>query len=114
MDFSFALFEPKKARTLKSGAPTVEITPNGRIVFNKKASELLANHTFCMLGYDSEQKALGVLPVNERQLNSFPVRYAAKGAYIGAKKFFKHFDILPPQLTANTPFQSNGFIGIQL
>ena len=114
MEFSFTLFEPQKSRLPKTDEPLVEVRPNGRILFNKKASELLSNHNFCMLGYDGENKALGLLPLNERTLNAFPIRYATKGAYIGAKKFFKHFNILPDQAIENSPFQTNQFIGIQL
>ena len=114
MEFSFALFEPHRERSTKPEEPLVEVRPNGRIVFNKIATELLANNNFCMLGYDAENKALGLLTLNERKINAFPIRYASKGAYIGAKKFFKHFDILPGQLIENPPFKSGEFIGIQL
>ncbi|WP_425057693.1 hypothetical protein SCACP_22280 [Sporomusa carbonis] len=112
--FSFTLFEPHRTRAPKNDEPLIEIRPNGRIVFNKKASQLLENSHFCMLGYDPENKALGILPSEDLTPNTFPVRYAAKGAYIGAKKFFKHFEILPSQLIENTPFKSGQFIGINL
>lgn len=113
-NFSFTLFEPRHPRPVKNDEPTVEVRPNGRIVFNKKATQLLENSNFCMLGYDPEKGALGILPMGELKPNAFPVRYAAKGAYIGAKKFFKHFDILPSQLIEHTPFKSGEFIGITL
>lgn len=114
MDFSFKLFEPKKARNIKTDAPVVQVRPNGRIVFNKKATELLSSSSFCMLGYDPDQNAVGILPVTEPKLNCFPIRYAAKGAYIGAKKFFAFFNILPGQPVENAPIQSNQYIGIKL
>lgn len=114
MDFSFKLFEPKKARSVRTDEPVVQVRPNGRIVFNKKATELLSSNNFCMLGYDPEKNAVGILPVTEQKLNCFPIRYAAKGAYIGAKKFFKFFNILPGQLVQNSPIQSNQYIGIKL
>ncbi len=114
MEFSFTLFEPHKNRNIKTDEPVVEIRPNGRIVFNKCASELLNHHHFCMLGYDTHNKALGLLPITDRKINSFPIRYASKGAYIGAKKFFKHFNILPGQLIENTPSLSGEFISIRL
>ncbi|WP_094605051.1 hypothetical protein SPSIL_030970 [Sporomusa silvacetica DSM 10669] len=113
-DFSFTLFEPHRTRLPKNDQPAVEVRPNGRIVFNKNATQLLDNSNFCMLGYDPENRALGILPTEELKPNAFPVRYAAKGAYIGAKKFFKHFDILPSQLVENTPFKSGSFIGLTL
>lgn len=114
MDFSFKLFEPHRAHSLRPDEPLVEIRPNGRIVFNKMATEFLANNNFCMLGYDDDNNVLGLLPMNERQINSFPIRYASKGAYIGAKKFFKHFEILPGQLLENPPFHAGEFIAIKL
>jgi hypothetical protein len=114
VEFSFTLFEPQKERSVKTDEPLVEVRPNGRIVFNKKASALLNSQLFCMLGYDMENKALGLLPLAERKTNSFPIRYATKGAYVGAKKFFKHFNILPEQLIENSPFQAGQFISIQL
>ncbi|MDU2066003.1 MAG: hypothetical protein E6713_14350, partial [Sporomusaceae bacterium] len=95
MSFSFQLFEPKKPRTVPNTEPLVEVRPNGRIVFNKKAADLLANNRFCMLGYDATQEAVGILPLEEPKTNCFPIRFASKGAYIGAKRFFKHFNILP-------------------
>ncbi|MBP2637816.1 MAG: hypothetical protein H6Q72_3723 [Firmicutes bacterium] len=113
-NFTFTLFEPHRSRLPKNDQPAIEIRPNGRIVFNKNATQLLEDNHFCMLGYDFENRALGILPTTELQPNTFPVRYAAKGAYIGAKKFFKHFDILPSQLIENTPFKSGSFIGINL
>ena len=114
MDFAFTLFEPRKDRPAKPEGPLVEIRPNGRIVFNKTASELLCKNQFCMLGFDPDNKALGILPLPERKTNTFPVRYAAKGAYIGAKRFFKHFNILPQKLITQQPFQAGQFIGINI
>ena len=113
MDFSFELYQPKKEK-LAQNRPLIEISTNGRIILNKKAAEMLANYNYCMLGYDTEHKALGILPLEDKKTNSFAIRYAAKGAYIGAKKFFKHYNILPPQIIQNEPFHSNQFIGISL
>lgn len=114
MDFSFRLFEPKRTRKVKTDSAVIQVRPNGRIVFNKKATELLNNNNYCMLGYDITHNAVGILPVTAQEINCFPIRYAAKGAYIGAKKFFKFFDILPINLIENAPVQSNQYIGIQL
>lgn len=113
MDFSFTLFKPRKPRSPKQEEARIAVKPNGRIVFNKKAAELLDNHYFCVLGYDTDRRALGILPVPEQEANAFPIRYAAKGAYIGAKKFFRHFGILPEALVENPPFKSGQFIGIR-
>ena len=113
-NFTFTLFEPRRNKQARSDEPMVGIRPNGRIVFNKKAADLLKDHKFCMLGYDGQNQALGILPLAEVKNNSFPVRYASKGAYIGAKKFFKHFNILPGHLMEHTPFQNGEFIGIKL
>lgn len=114
MDYSFTLFEPRKNRAAKSSSPMVEVRVNGRIVFNKKATELLSERHFCMLGFDTNNKTLGIMPLDEPNANAFPVRYAAKGAYIGAKKFFRHFAILPEQAIQDTPFQINDFIAVKL
>jgi len=114
MDFSFRMFEPKKARKAKCDEPVVQVRPNGRIVFNRKATELLNSSNYCMLGYDVNSNAVGVLPLAEEKINSFPIRYAAKGAYVGAKKFFKYFDILPPKAVEQPPIQANQYIGIKL
>lgn len=112
--FSFTLFEPHKNRSPKATEPLVEIRPNGRIIFNKIATELLATHQFCKLGYDAEKNTIGLLPSQEHTNNTFPIRYAAKGAYIGAKPFFRHFGILPTQLVENPPIPFGNFISIQL
>lgn len=114
MDYSFTLFEPRKERSAKSNTPMVEIRANGRIVFNKKATELLSDRRYCMLGFDESKRTLGILPLDEQKTNAFPVRYASKGAYIGAKKFFRHFAILPEQAIQDSPFQINDFIAIKM
>jgi hypothetical protein len=114
MDYSFTLFEPRKERSAKSNTPVVEIRANGRIVFNKKATELLAERRYCMLGFDQSNQTLGILPLEDQKTNAFPVRYASKGAYIGAKKFFRHFAILPEQAIQDSPFQINDFIAIKM
>ncbi|MEN6413226.1 MAG: hypothetical protein ABFC84_10800 [Veillonellales bacterium] len=114
MDFSFTLFEPHRERNERPAEPIVAIGPNGRIVFNKKATEMLNGQQFCMLGYDGENNTVGLLPLLDRKTNAFPIRYAAKGAYIGAKKFFTHFNILPTQLVENSPLPAGKFIGIKL
>ncbi|MDU4962071.1 MAG: hypothetical protein E6X17_15555 [Sporomusaceae bacterium] len=114
MEYSFTLFEPRKERAVKTNSPLVEVRANGRIVFNKTATELLSAKQFCMLGFDTDNKTLGIIPLDEARANAFPVRYAAKGAYIGAKKFFRHFAILPEQAVENTPFQVNDYIAIKL
>ena len=87
---------------------------NGRIVFNREAAELLRGTGFCMLGYDAVNRTMGIMPIPEKQLNAFSVRYASKGAYIGAKKFFQHFDILPGQALRQPPLLSGEYIGIPL
>lgn len=113
-EYSFTLFEPHKNRAAKATEPLVEIRPNGRIIFNKIATELLATNQFCKLGYDAEKNTIGLLPLHEHSNNTFPIRYATKGAYIGAKPFFKHFAILPEELIKNTPIPSGDFISIPL
>ena len=57
-NFSFTLFEPHRTRLSKNDQPAIEIRPNGRIVFNKNATQLLENSSFCMLGYDPEIRHL--------------------------------------------------------
>jgi hypothetical protein len=113
MEFSFTMFKPHRTRSGKKDEPLVAVKPNGRIVFNKKAAELLGNRYFCMLGYDSDNRALGIMPVTEQESNAFPVRYAAKGAYIGAKRFFRHFGILPEHVVESAPFQHGQYIGMK-
>jgi hypothetical protein len=114
VEFSFTLFKPHKNRSVRNDDPLVAIKPNGRIIFNKKATELLNKNYFCMLGYDPDNKALGILPMSAQETNAFPVRYAAKGAYIGAKKFFKHFGILPERMVEGAPFTHDEFIGLKM
>lgn len=114
MEFSFTLFDPRRQRHSKNDAPTVEVRPNGRILFNQKAAELLNQQPYCMLGYDAAQLTLGLLPLAAERTNAFSIRYAAKGASIGAKKFFRHFNITPEQPVMNTPERSGEFISITL
>ena len=67
-----------------------------------------------MLGYDPQHNAIGILPLTEEKVNAFPIRYASKGAYVGAKKFFQHFNILPEASVENNPIQADSYIGIKL
>lgn len=114
MEYTFTLYEPKKERITNSDHPLVEINPSGRIIFNQKASELLAQQDYCMLGYDVQNNVLGIMPIQDFKINSFTVRYAAKGAYIGAKKFFRFFEILPPKSIHASPSPFGEFISIPL
>lgn len=114
MNFDFKLYEPMRERKPKNAEPTVEISPSGRIFFNKPALEFLAEKSYCKLGFDLENKAVGVLPIDDVEINSFPIRYTAKGAYIGAKSFFKYINGLPSQLINLSPIKSDNFIGLKL
>ena len=113
VNFDFKLFEPKKNR-IRENQPKVEITASGRIMFNRMAVELLSGKTYCKLGFDSNSSAIGVLPTEENDLNAFNIRYTAKGAYIGAKKFLQHFGIIPSSTISMTPVQAGQFIGVQI
>lgn len=114
MEFSFTLFEPRKRRPRVPEDPKVEITPSGRLVFNQKAAEMLENIPYCQLGYDQEHHAIGVLPLREKNINTFPVRYTRKGAYIAAKKFFVTLNIRPAQPVTCRPIPAGKFIGLTL
>jgi len=113
MPFSFTLFEPKRRRLAKPTEPTVEVKANGRIFFNKPATTLLGQSQYCMLGYDAENKALGILPLPEQQSGGIPVRYTFKGAYMGAKKVLRHFGIVPQENLQNQPIQSGQYIAVK-
>jgi hypothetical protein len=110
MTFSFKIFEPKKV----SLEPMVEITKSGRLFFNKQASNLLENNKFCMLGYDQENNAIGIQPVATEEPNSFPIRYTIGGAYIGAKHFLRHFNILPQTNMERPPIVDGTYLVVTL
>jgi hypothetical protein len=114
MPFSFTLFDPKRKRIPKPIDPIVEVKASGRIFFNKQATPLLGKSQYCMLGYDAENKALGILPLSENQTSGIPVRYTFKGAYMGAKKALRHFGVLPPANLQNQPIQDGRYIAIKL
>lgn len=114
MDFRFSLYQPKKYRTNQNLEPIINITQHGRLFFNKAALKLLSERKYCKLGFDWENQAIGILPVDNYELNCFPIRYTVKGAYIGAKKFFKHFNTLPAETLEIMPTQAGEFIGLKL
>jgi hypothetical protein len=114
MAFNFNLFQPKRAARIKSTEPIVEVKPSGQIAFNKQACDLLESKRFCMLGYDPENKAIGLLPTSDSDRNAFAVRYTTKGAYVGAKSFFKHLSLLPQSALQVPPQRSGNFIAIRL
>ena len=114
MSFDFSLYEPRRNRKHKNEEAMVEVTPKGRLIFNKKATELLEEKRFCKLGFDGKEKAVGVLALDESDVNGFPVRYTSKGAYIGAIKFFKHFGSLPMVVVSGSPIIEGGYIGVKI
>ena len=114
MEFNFTTYQPKKRTRAKQVDPSAEVKTNGRITFNKPAAELLENKPFCMLAYDKENKAIGILPSEEKELNSFAIRHTNRGAYVGAKKFLKDTGLLPSANVAHAPIKSGQYIAVKL
>lgn len=114
MEFNFTSYEPKKRTRAKAVEPLAEVRTNGRITFNKPAATLLENKPFCMLAYDKENKAIGIFPSEEKELNSFAIRHTNRGAYVGAKKFLKDTGLLPSANVANTPIKAGQYIAVKL
>ncbi len=114
MEFNFTTYEPKKRTRAKQVEPLAEVKTNGRIAFNKPAAVLLENKSFCMLAYDKENKAIGILPIENKELNAFAIRHTNRGAYVGAKKFLKETGLLPGANIANTPIKAGQYIAIKL
>lgn len=113
MSFEFTVYETRK-RARKLVEPTIEVKPNGRIVFNKQASELLESKPFCVLASDITNKAIGILPVEKHELNTFSIRNTAKGAYVGAKKFLKDTGLLPGAIVKQAPERAGEYIAVKL
>lgn len=114
MEFSFTTYEPKKRTRAKQVEPLAEVKTNGRIAFNKPAAALLENKPFCMLAFDKENKAIGILPTENKELNSFAIRHTNRGAYVGAKKFLKDTGLLPSANVSQTPEKAGQYIAIKL
>lgn len=113
MNFEFKVYETRK-RARKLVEPTVEVKPNGRIMFNKQASELLESKSFCVLASDTSNKAIGVLPIDNQEPNAFSIRNTAKGAYVGAKKFLRDTGLLPGATVKQAPIKAGEYIAIKL
>lgn len=114
MEFNFTSYEPKKRTRAKQVEPLAEVKTNGRVVFNKPAATLLENKPYCMLAYDKENKAIGILPTENKELNSFAIRHTNRGAYVGAKKFLKDTGLLPSANIAQTPIKAGQYIAVKL
>lgn len=114
MEFNFKSYEPRKRTRVKQVDPLAEVKANGRITFNKPAAALLESKPYCMLAYDNENKAIGILPTENKELNSFAIRHTNRGAYIGAKKFLKDTRLLPSANVAQAPVKSGQYIAIKL
>jgi hypothetical protein len=114
MEFKFTAYEPKKRTRAKPVEPLAEVKTNGRIVFNKLAAALLESKPYCMLAYDKENKAIGVLPTEAKELNAFAIRHTNRGAYIGAKKFLKDTSLLPSANVSQAPAKAGQYIAIKL
>lgn len=114
MEFKFTTYEPKKRTRVKQVEPLAEVKTNGRIVFNKPAAALLENKPYCMLAYDKDNKAIGILPTDDKELNAFAIRHTNGGAYIGAKKFLKDTSLLPSANVAQAPVKAGQYIAIKL
>jgi len=114
MEFAFKIYEPKKRTRVKQLEPVIRVKTNGRIVFNKLATELLNKANYCLLASDSSNKAVGILPIAEKRENSFPIRYTGKGSYIPAKKFFKETGLLPGADVIQTPINAGEYVAVRL
>ncbi len=114
MEFNFTTYQPKKGTRAKQVEPLAEVKANGRITFNKPAAALLENKPFCMLAYDKDNKAIGILPSDNKELNSFAIRHTNRGAYVGAKKFLKDTGLLPGANIVQTPVKAGQYIAIKL
>jgi hypothetical protein len=114
MEFKFTTYEPKKKTRVKQAEPLAEVKTNGRIVFNKLAAALLENKPYCMLAYDKENKAIGILPIDAKELNAFAIRHTNGGAYIGAKKFLKDTGLLPGDNVTQTLVKAEQYIAVKL
>lgn len=114
MSFKFVSYEPKKRTRNKVIEPIVQVKSNGRVSFNKPAAELLEGKEYCTFGYDSENKAIGILPVAEKGFNTFSIRHTARGAYIGAKAFLKYAGLVPSVNIDSVPIKDKEYIVIKL
>jgi hypothetical protein len=114
MEFNFTSYEPKKRTRAKQVEPLAEVKANGRIIFNKPAATLLESKSYCMLAYDKENKAIGILPTENKDLNAFAIRHTNRGAYIGAKKFLKDTGLLPSANVAQSPIKVGQYIAVKL
>jgi len=114
MEFKFTTYEPKKKTRAKQVESLAEVKTNGRIVFNKLAAALLENKPYCMLAYDKENKAIGILPIDAKELNAFAIRHTNGGAYIGAKKFLTDTGLLPGDNVTQTPVKAGQYIAVKL
>ena len=115
MEFSFTTYEPKKRNRRKVVEPYVAVTKNGRIAFNKPATVLVENKPYCILAYDKENKAIGILPLEKQDPNAFVIRHTARGAYVGAKKFLKEIGLLPEwNIEEIIPLKAGDYIAIKL
>lgn len=114
MEFKFTTYEPKKRTRAKPVESLAEVKANGRIVFNKPAAALLESKPYCMLAYDKENKAIGILPAEDKGLNAFAIRYTNRGAYVGAKKFLKDTGLLPSANVVQAPVKAGQYIAVKL
>lgn len=64
---------------VKQSWPFGQVKTNGRIVFNEPAATLLENKPYCTLAYDKENKAIGILQTDAKELNAFAIRHTNRG-----------------------------------
>lgn len=114
MEFSFTTYAPHRGTKKKQTQPMVEVKPTGRVTFNKLAAQLIEEKPYCMVAYDTANKAIGILPKEGKDINTFDIRYTAKGAYIGIKKFLKDTGLLPDSSVSHPPIKSGDYIAIKL
>lgn len=115
MGFNFVMYSPHQPK-VKETEPKIEVHKSGRIRFNQIAREnfLKENLPYCLLGYDKEKNTIGMMLTKEASANAFILRYVAKGAYVGAKKFLMHFSILPEEPITTKPIVWQNYISIPL
>ena len=95
MPYNFDRFDRRSARRLLS-VPELTIQSAGSISMNAAAYELMGSPKAIELGYDEDQKVIGLLGVPEETPHAYPIRPVGKEAQtyvMSPKAFFAFYNI---------------------
>lgn len=98
MKYAFEEYIPRKGGH-QTEQPTVTISKFGRISFNTPATELLKGCGYIALYYDTENRVIGVKPLEKKTGNAYKLanQPGSKAKFATTRGFLNNFGLTPEE-----------------